>query len=706
MREPTEPAVESSLDQASPQAARWRRPTLLVAGTALLTLGVFINADRLGIGVDADPEVVVLEEEPPPTSDSQSGGSGQRHEGEEGQMGAPSSKSKAGIYAMKGPRDAVPQLARAYEPLAYYGGAYAVGNDDEDVWGGLTGTEIGESYGVAGLGLTGTGRGGGGVGGNEIGLGSGFRQTSPGTREVTGERYAPKVVNRFVPTADDPKSTFSIDVDTASYANVRRFLLADQQLPPPAAVRTEELINYFEYDYPQPSGDAPFSLTTEVGPCPWNPEHRLVHVGVQGKRIDLGQTPPRNLVFLIDVSGSMSSADKLPLIKHGLAALTEQLRAQDRVSIVVYAGAAGVVLPPTSGADKSAILSALDRLESGGGTNGGQGIEAAYALAKQSFIEGGVNRVILASDGDFNVGISSHGELMELIAKQRETGVFLSVLGVGTGNVNDHMMEQLADKGNGNYSYLDGMFEARKVLVAEAGATLVTIAKDVKIQVEFDPDQVTQHRLVGYENRVMAHHEFDDDRKDAGEIGAGHSVTAIYEIAPNSQADRDQPSMQLHLRYKQPDGDDSRKISVAVEDRGRSLAASSNDYRFAAAVAAFGERLRGIEGPSYAEILALAQGALGADRPCYRHQFLELVVAAGALAGESIEQPDLRCIPHEAPRPSVIVSGSAVEIEQRDPEQDDGQDWQAFVLEVLRLLPPFLALPLFVMAMRQPRRRR
>jgi Ca-activated chloride channel family protein len=679
----------------------------------LLTLGAFVNADRFDRDADERHEELAEEEaeEAEPEEEAKDdlvGGSGTRHKGEEGKMGKPSSKSKSGLYAVKGPANAVPQMARNFDPSAGhylaspYGGAFAVGNDDEDVWGGLTGAEVGEAYEAGGLGLIGTGRGGGGDGQGTLRLGGG-----PAPRDAVAERYAELASNSWITTADDPKSTFSIDVDTASYANVRRFLLADSQLPPPSAVRTEELINYFDYEYAQPSGDAPFSLTTEVGPCPWNSERRLVHVGVQGKLIEPGETPPRNLVFLLDVSGSMASADKLPLVKHGLATLTEQLGAHDRVSIVVYAGAAGVVLPPTSGVHKQTILDAMDRLDSGGSTNGGEGIELAYALAERNFVKGGVNRILIATDGDFNVGVSSHDALIELIERKRESGVFLSVLGFGTGNLNDHTMEQLADKGNGNYSYIDGMFEARKVLVAEAGATLVTIAKDVKIQVEFDPDQVAQHRLVGYENRVMAHHEFDDDQKDAGEIGAGHSVTAIYEIAPTPNADDDDdPLMQLNLRYKQPDGHESRKLSIAVDDDGQDLAASSNDYRFAAAVAAFGERLRGAQAPSYAEIMALAQGSIGLDAQCYRHQFLELVWNAANLSGEDLGRPDSRsCTPKRASELPAELESEQGNVERWFVETR-AQGWQAFALEVLRLLPPFLALPMFVLAMRKPRRKK
>jgi Ca-activated chloride channel family protein len=685
-----DPSLEApaSIEQPPVPQSRWRRPMLLVAGVSLLTLGAFLNADRLEL------EAPELELEKVATkSDEQSdqaGGHGSRHKGEEGQMGKPTAKQKSGAYAMKGPSNAAPQMARDFV-ASPHGGAFALGNDDEDVWGGLTGTEIGDAYGVGGLGLMGMGRGGGGKGESTIGYGA-----------PVAERYAEFVSNNFVTTAEDAKSTFSIDVDTASYANVRRFL-TDGQLPPPSAVRTEELINYFDYDYAQPTGDAPFSVTTEVGSCPWNPKHKLVHVGVQGKLIAPDETPQRNLVFLLDVSGSMADADKLPLVKHGLAALTEQLDEHDRVSIVVYAGAAGVVLPPTSGDRKQEILAAMDRLESGGSTNGGEGIELAYALAEKHFVKGGVNRVVLATDGDFNVGVSSHDALIELIEKKRESGVFLSVLGFGTGNLNDHTMEQLADKGNGNYAYIDGMFEARKVLVAEAGATLVTIAKDVKIQVEFDPEQVKLHRLVGYENRVMAHHEFEDDRKDAGEIGAGHSVTALYEISPTAAWDSDDPLMQLNLRYKQPDGDKSREITVEVDDDRNPLVGNSDDYHFAAAVAAFAERLRGARGLSYAEILNLASFSLGSDAQCYRHQFLELVWKAAQLSGEQLEPLNSSCTPAELPRAKRSVT---IVNEQHADEQADEQDWKAFVLEVLRLLPPFLAMPMFVMAMRKPRRKR
>ncbi len=712
MAAPTDP--QAALD--SPTRSGKRRLLLTSTGLSLLSLGVFVNADRLGLELERDDEKRVtgarfeMEEAPPPDSMEREDPT----ELEEGQMGKPSAKSKSGLYAMKGPRNAIPQQAQDAGILGVmsaqsghflaspHGGAYAVGKDDADVWGGLTGTEVGDAYGVGGLGLVGVGRGGGGVG-------FGW--------DANAERYAEVASNVFIPTRKDPKSTFSIDVDTAAYANTRRFLLESGQLPPANAVRTEELINYFDYDYPVPDGDgAPFSITTEVGPSPWAQGKRLVHIGIRGEAPELGETPARNLVFLIDVSGSMGSDDKLPLVKHGLAALTEQLRAEDRVSIVVYAGAAGAVLPPTRGNNHRAILGALDRLESGGSTNGGEGIELAYRLAEKSFIEGGINRVLIASDGDFNVGTTDHDGLVRLIEKKRESGVFLSVLGVGTGNFNDHMMEQIADKGNGNYAYIDGMLEARKVLVEEAGSTLHTIAKDVKIQVEFDPEQVAEHRLVGYENRVLAHRDFDDDSKDAGEIGAGHSVTAIYEIVPTGKADGDR-MLTLDMRYKQPDGQRSRKLSVPVRDGGRRMSQTSDDYRFAAAVAAFGETLRGTEADlRYADILELAEGSLGEDAKCYRHQFLELVWTAGTLAGEQIAEPQHRCIPGDEPTPEVDAEPTPEVDAEPVPEPDihadivihehaASTDWMAFVTEVLRLLPPLLALPMFVMAWRRPRRR-
>jgi Ca-activated chloride channel family protein len=468
------------------------------------------------------------------------------------------------------------------------------------------------------------------------------------------EAYARIVENPFLEVSQNPLSTFSIDVDTASYSNVRRFL-ADGQLPPADAVRIEELVNYFTYDYPAPKGPEPFSVDAEVAGCPWNDGHRLVRIGLQGRRIDAGQLPERNLVFLLDVSGSMGDPRKLPLLKASMKLLVEQLTARDRVAMVVYAGASGVALPPTAGDHKDTILAALARLEAGGSTNGAGGIQQAYQLARQNFHPGGINRVILATDGDFNVGITSEGALTRLIEKERESGVFLTVLGLGTGNVKDSTMEKLADAGNGNYAYLDTLSEARKVLVTQAGSTLVTIAKDVKIQIEFNPARVQAYRLIGYENRLLSAEDFNDDKKDAGEIGAGHNVTALYEIVPvgapsptagvdplryqtpraaTPQAGGDE-LLTVKLRYKEPREDHSRLIAGAVQDAGGSLGQASADTRFSAAVAAFGMLLRGSEhkgSASFAQVRELARQSLGQDPNGYRAEFLTLVDKAEALA--------------------------------------------------------------------------
>ncbi len=348
------------------------------------------------------------------------------------------------------------------------------------------------------------------------------------------EAYRHIVENPFLDVTRAPLSTFSIDVDTAAYSNTRRFL-NEGRLPPKDAVRIEELINYFAYDYPQPVGDAPFSVTTEVAQCPWNSAHRLVHVGLQGKRLSRAQLPPANLVFLLDVSGSMQEPNKLPLVKSALSLLAEQLTERDRVALVVYAGSSGLVLPATTGDRKGEILAAIERLEAGGSTNGGAGIQLAYKVAADNFIRDGINRVILATDGDFNVGVTNEGDLVRLIEAKRQSGVFLSVLGFGTGNVKDATMEQLADKGNGNYAYIDTAAEARKVLGQQLGGTLATIAKDVKLQLEFNPARAAAYRLIGYENRLLRDEDFNDDTKDAGEIGAGHTVTALYEVVPAGQ---------------------------------------------------------------------------------------------------------------------------------------------------------------------------
>jgi Ca-activated chloride channel family protein len=452
--------------------------------------------------------------------------------------------------------------------------------------------------------------------------------------------------NQWTDVARKPLSTFSIDVDTASYSNVRRFLNQGQQ-PPKDAVRIEELINYFSYAYPEPRDRHPFAVTTAIGACPWNEQHRLALIGLQAKRLDASSTPPRNLVFLIDTSGSMWSPNKLPLVKASLALLVPNLTARDRVAIVAYAGRAGLVLPSTSGADIETIMDAIKHLEAGGSTNGGEGLVLAYQIARKHFIRGGVNRVVLSTDGDFNVGVTSQGDLIRMIEDNRDGGVTLSVLGYGYGNLKDSTMEKLADKGNGNYAYIDTLQEARKVLVEQAGGTFVTVAKDVKIQVEFNPRVVGAYRLIGYENRVLQDQDFNNDRKDAGDIGAGHSVTALFELAPVGEtiedgaidplkyqrpnrlswaANRDE-AMTVKLRYKKPDEDHSTLLSVAV----RNGAETSPELGFASAVAEFGMLLRDSEhkgSSSYADVRERASRFKGNDRFGHRAEFLRLVDAA------------------------------------------------------------------------------
>jgi Ca-activated chloride channel family protein len=460
------------------------------------------------------------------------------------------------------------------------------------------------------------------------------------------EAYDRITDNDWTEVTRKPLSTFSTDVDTASYANVRRFL-NQGQAPPKDAVRVEELINYFSFDYPEPRDGNPIAVTTAMGDCPWNVSHRLALVGVQARRIDASHIPPRNLVFLIDVSGSMYDQHKLPLVKASLAMLAPNLTDKDRVAIVVYAGNTGLVLPSTSGGDTSAILDALHRLEAGGSTNGGQGLLLAYKVAQDHFITGGVNRVILATDGDFNVGVTDQGSLLRLIEEKRQSGVALSVLGFGMGNVKDSTMEKLADAGNGNYSYIDSLDEAQKVLVEQAGGTLVTVAKDVKIQVEFNPRAVAAYRLIGYENRLLKDQDFNDDKKDAGDMGAGHTVTALYELIPagqpietamidplkyqqpgslSSAAVRDE-AMTVKIRYKQPDGEKSALMTIAVAG----TTTPSPEMGFAASVAEFGMLLRDSTfkgSSSFGEALALAMRFKGDDRHGHRAEFIRLIGAA------------------------------------------------------------------------------
>ncbi len=457
------------------------------------------------------------------------------------------------------------------------------------------------------------------------------------------EEYKTIKDNNFQDVRTAPLSTFSIDVDTASYSNMRRFINTGN-LPPVDAVRTEELLNYFTYNYPQPSGEYPFSVTTEVGASPWNPERKLVLLGIQGKNIKTENLPPSNLVFLIDVSGSMFAQNKLPLLKTAFKMLVGQLRAQDRVAIVVYAGAAGLVLDSTPGNEKAKIIAKIDSLQAGGSTAGGAGIKLAYKIAKDKFMEGGNNRVILATDGDFNVGASSEGDLTRLIEERRNEGIFLSVLGFGMGNIKDNKMETLADHGNGNYAYIDNALEAKKVMVSQMAGTMFTIAKDVKIQVEFNPAQVKSYRLIGYENRVLADRDFNDDRKDAGDMGAGHSVTALYEIVTTDSPDlttsidplvfqqsQTIPSndwMQIKIRYKKPAEDTSILMTTRVNSQSAIKAVPSDNLNFAAAVAEYGMLLRNSEfkgKSSYEQALALARSARGTDENGYRSEFIKLM---------------------------------------------------------------------------------
>lgn len=473
---------------------------------------------------------------------------------------------------------------------------------------------------------------------------------------VNTESYTHPGEEGFRDVLQNPLSTFSIDVDRASYSNVRRFLNMGQ-LPPVDAIRVEEMVNYFNYTYEQPKGKDPFSVHTELSACPWNEERQLLHVGLQGRDMEKDDLPPSNLVFLLDVSGSMNSPGKLPLLKQGMSLLVDQLRDQDRVAIVVYAGAAGLVLESTPGDQKNRILDALDKLQAGGSTAGGAGLKLAYKEAMKNFKEDGNNRIILATDGDFNVGPSSNEAMEDLIEKKRELGVFLTVLGFGMGNYQDDKMEILADKGNGNYAYIDNLQEARRTLVEEFGGTLFTIAKDVKFQIEFNPARVRAYRLIGYENRLLADEDFNNDRKDAGEIGAGHTVTALYEIIPagseespglvdplkyqekKTKLEKVEPDlsaelMTVKLRYKQPDGDKSTRIEIPVEGRLTDLERSSDNFRFSAAVAEFALLLGQSDyrsEASYEQVIAMARKARGEDGEGYRSEFIQLVKLAESL---------------------------------------------------------------------------
>ncbi len=472
------------------------------------------------------------------------------------------------------------------------------------------------------------------------------------------EEYNHVSENRFLSAKETPLSTFSVDVDAASYSNMRRFI-NQGQLPPKDAIRTEELVNYFSYDYAKPTGVDPVRITTEVGVCPWNEKHRLVRIGLKAKEIPTANLPESNLVFLIDVSGSMFGPTRLDLVKSSLKLLVNNLREKDKVAIVVYAGSAGEKLPSTSGSDKQKIREALDELQAGGSTAGGEGIRLAYKIARKNFIKGGNNRVILCTDGDFNVGVSSKEGLESLIEEERKSGVFLTVLGYGMGNYKDNKMQALAEKGNGNHAYIDNIQEANKVLVNEFGGTISTVAKDVKLQIEFNPAQVEAYRLIGYESRLLNKEDFNDDAKDAGEMGAGHVVTAFYEVVPvgvksdyagkvddlkyQKVDDKKQrvytnsdELLTVKLRYKQPDKDVSKKIELVVKDDKKNQV--SPDFRFASAVAMYGQLLSDSDfkaDASYEKVVALAKKGLNNDERGYRREFIRLVEAASGLTGRA-----------------------------------------------------------------------
>ncbi len=470
------------------------------------------------------------------------------------------------------------------------------------------------------------------------------------------EGYATIHENGYKDVLRQPLSTFSIDVDRASYSNVRRFINMGQ-VPPRDAVRIEEMINYFSYDYPEPVDEHPFSVSTELSSCPWNDDHQLLHVGLKGKEMKKDEIPPSNLVFLLDVSGSMNAANKLPLLKSSFELLVKQMRGDDRVAIVVYAGAAGLVLESTPGDQEEKILEAIHRLNAGGSTAGGAGLKLAYKVATENYIENGNNRIILATDGDFNVGASSNAEMERMIEKEREKGIYMTVLGFGMGNYKDDKMEIIADKGNGNYAYIDNIQEARKVMISEFAGTMFTIARDVKFQLEFNPQRVKAYRLIGYENRLLNDEDFNDDKKDAGEMGAGHTVTALYEIIPagsdeevskidplkyqdNPERDKVRPDknaelLTIKLRYKKPDGFKSILIEKPVQGEILSMDEVSDNFRFAAAVAGFGMLLRNSEFKAeltVGDVISMARSARGEDEEGYRNEFIKLVKTAESLS--------------------------------------------------------------------------
>lgn len=463
--------------------------------------------------------------------------------------------------------------------------------------------------------------------------------------EANTESYAETEENPFESPSTAPLSTFSIDVDNASYTNIRRFINNGQKVPTDA-VRVEEMINFFKYDYPQPNDGNPFSINTEYSDCPWNENHKLLKIGLQGKNIPMTNLPPSNLVFLIDVSGSMSDDNKLPLLKESMRILVQELRPKDKVAIVVYAGSAGVVLPPTSGDEKETIMDAFDKLNAGGSTAGGEGIELAYKLAAENFIKEGNNRIVLATDGDFNVGSSTDNDMEDLIEEKRKSGVFLTVLGYGMGNYKDSKMEILADKGNGNYAYIDNIQEANRFLGKEFKGSMFAIAKDVKIQIEFNPKQVQAYRLIGYENRRLKAEDFKNDAVDAGELGSGHTVTALYEIIPTGAKSNFIPDAlkysktktengnynnelaTVKFRYKKPDGDKSTELIQTINNKLVGLQSSSVDFKFSSAVAWFGLKLKEsklITNTSTEAIKKLAKSGSSNDEEGYKSEFIRLV---------------------------------------------------------------------------------
>ncbi|QYS92534.1 VWA domain-containing protein [Flavobacterium covae] len=462
------------------------------------------------------------------------------------------------------------------------------------------------------------------------------------------ESYAEIEENKFETPNTKPLSTFSIDVDNASYTNIRRFINNGQEIPKDA-VRLEEMINYFSYSYPQPKDNHPFSINTEYSECPWNSNHKLLKIGLQGKKMDKNNLPPSNIVFLIDVSGSMEEENKLPLLKESMKILVKELRPQDKISMVVYAGAAGMILPPTSGNEKNKIMNALDKLTAGGSTAGGEGIELAYKIAEENFIKEGNNRIVLATDGDFNVGVSTDKEMEHLIERKRKTGIFLTCLGYGMGNYKDSKMETLANKGNGNYAYIDNMQEATRFLGKEFNGSMFTIAKDVKIQIEFNPNQIQSYRLIGYENRKLNNEDFKNDAIDAGELGSGHTVTALYEIIPTGVESSYSPTQlkytskegsqnliskelaTVKFRYKRPDGEKSIEMIQTVSNLNKPLKISSSDFKFASSVAWFGMKLRDskyIENKQTEDIIALANKGIHNDLEGYKTEFIRLIKSA------------------------------------------------------------------------------